>query len=102
MKLYNTITRKFNMDDKMKTEVKDLLNQLAILLKDVPKPIIDEEYESDYGFAALNTTFKGNPNKFSTIKVIVEALVEDLQNDDKWYSDSEKLARAYYSSFCNG
>jgi hypothetical protein len=105
----NTITRIVtNMTQEEKTklqaEIKDLLNAVAIKLENVPLPEVDEEYEywdeTDSG-AAIPVNFKDH-NRLSSIKVIVGALLHDLEQDREWHSPSEKMARAYYSSFCNG
>lgn len=93
----------------VKKDVVDLLNQIMIRLRinDFPEPKIDKEYESDSGYDNIPTRFENHysdklDDKLSMIRTLVQAVLEEL-NSTKQYTkhDIEKMARAYYSSFCN-
>lgn len=93
-----------NQDTKkqLEADVLDLLNQIMVKMAEIPDPQVDDEYESDYGFSNIPTSFvENNDLKLASVKAVVTALVSDLNGSRKWGSEAEKMARAYYSSFCN-
>ncbi len=87
-----------------KDKIKDLLNQLVIELRDEKTPEID--YDIDGGYSRISY-FKGmyeTDESFllPSIKVVAEAMLKDLEvPESKYGSESQKMARAYYTSFCN-
>lgn len=90
--------------DEVKSQVKDLLNQVAILLKDVRLPEVVNDFDGD-GYSNIPVRFvesKTDDRILTSIKSIVEGMITDIDGNRKWCSESEKMARAYYSSFCNG
>lgn len=96
-------------DENLKTDIKDLLNQIMVKLQNVSMPEIDEEYcywdHPDAGtllpVSFLHSYEKGNPNFLPAVKAVVGAMLKDIDSDSRT-SQAEKMARAYYSSFCNG
>lgn len=92
--------------NKVKTEAKDLLNQLAIVLKEMPTP--EANYDHDWSGSQgpdLVSLKKDNQRetdqyKLSCIKFVVDALLKDFDSKD-YRQEAEKFVRAYYTSFCN-
>jgi hypothetical protein len=90
--------------NELKGEILEDLNQILIKMKKINLPELDEDYETSYGpgFIEIPVDFKNKEGKDLTlnmIKVVLEAITDNLSGDKKY--DIEKLARAYYSSFCN-
>lgn len=77
-------------DKKLLNDVNDLLNQIALKLKDVPDP---EVQDFDYGGDQTLCYFDENTDRLQNIKVVVKGILD---------KSDEKMARAYYTSFCNG
>lgn len=93
--------------EQLKNEILDLLNQVMLKLEGVTVPEIDDEYDSDLGFSSIPVSFKDRWEKgvdltLPSVKVVVEGLLDNLNSTDSWNRGAEKMARAYYSSFCNG
>lgn len=98
-------------DEIVMKDVTDLLNQIIIRLKlnDVPNPEVDERYEDDgSAFPNIPVYFQNassnkTPDKLMFIKTVIEGMLKELTfKGDCLPHDIEKMARAYYSSFCNG
>lgn len=96
-------------DEIVMKDVTDLLNQIIIRLKlnDVPNPEVDQRYEND-GHSNIPVEFNNahsskTPDRLMFIKTVVEGMLKELTfKGDHLPHDIEKMARAYYSSFCNG
>lgn len=95
-------------EHKLGEEVVELLNQILIKLDKVQEPEIRGEtrrdyYDDDGGYSRLGVSFKDyNAPKLGSVKIVVDALLKDIQSQESYSRDAEKMARAYYSSFCNG
>lgn len=101
--LHKQIGSLFKEEDELKDKLRDHVNQMLILLKDIPLPVIDEEYDSYGGQATyLTVDFKHPTHELSKLKVVLEAIANDLDKNKDYLNDSSKMARAYYTSFCNG
>ena len=97
------------MDKQIKEDVKDLLNQLVIKLKDVKEPTSEDDEEG--GYSNLGVRFENSYSdvpslreevKLGSVKVVVKGLLDSINNNEKWGGHvAEKMARAYYTSFCN-
>lgn len=96
------MARKKNVE--LEAEIKDLLNQILVKLQNVKTPNIDTENEDeDCGWSRIPASFVYDDDRtaLGSIKVIAEAMLKDLDCEYDSY-DIHKMARVYYSSFCNG
>ena len=88
------------MKDKLIFEVNELLNQALIKLKDVEIPELDHDDYDIGGYTNL-IRFKDRWKKGKKDEIQLGALKIVLQALTKNSRETEKMARAYYTSFCN-
>lgn len=94
-------------DEILKKDVIDLLNQIMIRLRlnDIKEPEINEKYNN--GFNDIPTSFVHDysdktSHKLEYIKAVIGGIIKELESKEQFpRHDIEKMARAYYSSFCN-